>query len=84
MGSKHAQAELVDPRLEHGSKLSLDEGALVGVAVVLSVQPHAKQTQSSMTHHLRGPRHSGVAGRGGGGLWASGYHHDSCPGGGGG
>ena len=84
MGPKHAQAELVDPGLKHGSKLSLDEGALVGVAIVLSIQPNAKPTQSRLTHHLRGPCSRGVAGGGGGGLRARGHHHDSSPGGGGG
>lgn len=82
MGSKHPQAELVDPGLKHGPKLPLDEGALVGVAVVLSIQPKAEQTQSRLTHHLGAPGCGGVAGCGGGGLCAGGHHHDTGAGGG--
>lgn len=83
MGSEHAQAELVDPRLKHGTKLPLDEGALVGGAVVLAVKPHSEAPESRLTHHLGGAGRSGVAGRGGGGLEAGGHHHHPGPSGGG-
>ncbi len=71
MAAEHAERELVDAGLQHGSELPLDEGGLVRVAVILAVQPRSG---------LRCPGRRG----GGGGIESGGDHDHPGAGGGGG